>query len=202
MVNSSATALLTLINDILDYSKIEAKKIALDPQPFNLEELVGQAVNSVAVLAHRKGLELALDFDSDVPVAVVGDAMRLRQVLLNLIGNALKFTKNGEVVVKVSLEPTGNPAIRKRRNSAPLRHSRHRDGDSAEDQTKLFHAFEQGDTSTARRFWGAGLGLAISKQIVALMGGEIWVESTAAVGSVFHFTMIFERSSRKPLKPQ
>ena len=93
MVNTSATMLLTLINDILDYSKIEANKILLDPQPFDLEEFMGEAVDSVAILAHKKGLELALDFDGDVPLAIVGDAMRLRQVLLNLIGNAMKFTK-------------------------------------------------------------------------------------------------------------
>ncbi|MGA2595506.1 MAG: response regulator [Bryobacteraceae bacterium] len=191
MVNSSATMLLTLINDILDYSKIEANKILLDPQPFDLEEFMGEAVDSVAILAHKKGLELALDFDGDVPLAIVGDAMRLRQVLLNLIGNAMKFTKQGEVVVKVNLE-------RRAENVAPLLHFAIRDtgiGIPPEIQTKLFHAFEQGDASTTRRFGGTGLGLAISKRIVALMGGEIWVESTAGVGSVFHFTMNLERSA-------
>jgi len=118
MVKLSATTLLALINDILDYSKIEAGKIALDPQPFNLEKLINDAVNSVAVLAHKKGLELAIHIDSNVPLSVVGDSMRLSQVLLNLVGNALKFTKAGEVVVKVSMEQNAAPQFQTNGNSA------------------------------------------------------------------------------------
>jgi signal transduction histidine kinase/CheY-like chemotaxis protein len=194
MVKSSATTLLTLINDILDYSKIEAGKIVLDPQPFNLEKLVGDAVNSVAILAHRKGLELALSFEPEVPLELVGDSLRLRQVLLNLVGNAMKFTKQGEVVLTISLEPARSESAE---NPRPMLHFAVRDtgvGIPPEIQAKLFHAFEQGDTSTTRQFGGTGLGLAISKQIVELTGGKVWLESTPGVGSVFHFTMSFGRA--------
>jgi two-component system sensor histidine kinase/response regulator len=188
MVKGSATTLLALINDILDYSKIEAGKIALDPQPFNLEKLINDAVNSVAVLAHKKGLELIIHIFPDVPLSVVGDSTRLGQVLLNLVGNALKFTKAGEVVVNVSLEQNSAPHIQTNGNSAQtadhgskqsdnvMLHFAIRDtgiGIPTEIQAKLFHAFEQGDSSTTRQFGGTGLGLAISKQIVALGGGKI-----------------------------
>ncbi len=216
MVKSSATTLLALINDILDYSKIEAGKISLDPQPFNLEKLVNDAVNSVAVLAHRKGLELAINIDNRVPIDVVGDSMRLGQVLLNLVGNATKFTKNGEVVVKVSVEDDATTPIQSCENidqkmvggldqsDTMMLHFSIRDtgiGIPAEVQAKLFHAFEQGDSSTTRQFGGTGLGLAISKQIVALSGGKIWMESTAGVGSVFHFTMVFGKASQSAESP-
>jgi protein-histidine pros-kinase len=192
MVKTSGTTLLTLINDILDYSKIEATKIVLDPQPFNLEELVGDAVNSVATLAHKKGLELAFSFEPEVPRQIVGDSLRLRQVLLNLIGNAIKFTKQGEVVVSVSLRQSGHNTNETHKD--PMLHFAVRDtglGIPPEIQAKLFRAFEQGDSSTTRQFGGTGLGLAISRQIVQLMGGEIWLESVAGEGSVFHFTMSF-----------
>lgn len=200
MVKSSATALLTLINDILDYSKIEAGKIVLDPGPFQLEELVGDAMNSVVILAHQKGLELILDFDPDLPQAIVGDAMRLRQVLLNLIGNAMKFTKQGEVVLRVRLDQrpreTEQTAAEMEGKVERMIHFAVRDtgiGIPPEIQVKLFHAFEQGDTSTTREFGGTGLGLVISKHIAELMGGRIWLQSTVGVGSVFHFTMNFGR---------
>jgi len=186
MVRSSGARLLTLINDILDYSKIEAGKIVLDRQPFNVEEVAGDAMNSMAILAHKKGLELALSIAPEVPLEIVGDSLRLRQVLLNLVGNAIKFTEQGEVVVNVSLEPSGP--------GDPLLHFAIRDtgmGIPPEIQGKLFHAFEQGDSSTTRQFGGTGLGLAISKQIVELMGGGVWLESTPKVGSVFHFTISF-----------
>jgi signal transduction histidine kinase/CheY-like chemotaxis protein len=192
MVKASGTTLLTLINDILDYSKIEARKIVLDPQPFNLEELVGEAVNSVAILAHNKGLELVFSFEPEVPRQIVGDSLRLRRVLLNLIGNAIKFTKQGEVVVNVSLRRSGHNTNETHKD--PMLHFAVRDtglGIPPEIQAKLFRAFEQGDSSTTRQFGGTGLGLAISRQIVQLMGGEIWMESVAGEGSVFHFTMSF-----------
>jgi signal transduction histidine kinase/CheY-like chemotaxis protein len=193
MVKASGTTLLTLINDILDYSKIEARKIVLDPQPFDLEELVGDAMNSVAILAHRKGLEFAFSFEPEVPRQIVGDSLRLRQVLLNLIGNAIKFTKQGEVVVSVSLRESDHNTNETHKD--PMLHFAVRDtglGIPPEIQAKLFRAFEQGDSSTTRQFGGTGLGLAISRQIVQLMGGEIWLESVAGEGSVFHFTMHFE----------
>jgi len=188
MVKGSGARLLTLVNDILDYSKIEAGKIVLDPQPFNVEELTGDALNSVAILAHKKGLELTLSIAPEVPLEIVGDSLRLRQVLLNLVGNAIKFTEQGEVVVNIGLKPSGP--------GDPLLHFTIRDtgmGIPLEIQAKLFHAFEQGDSSTTRQFGGTGLGLAISKKIVELMGGEIWLESTPEVGSAFHFTIDFGR---------
>jgi signal transduction histidine kinase/CheY-like chemotaxis protein len=186
MVKSSAATLLTLINDILDFSKIEAGKIVLDPQRFDVEESVNEALRSLAILAHKKKLELATNFEPEVPLEIVGDSLRLRQVLLNLVGNAIKFTHHGEVVVNVSLEQTDK--------ESPKLHFAVRDsgiGIPPEVQAKLFQAFEQGDSSTTRKFGGTGLGLAISKQIVELMGGKIWVESEAGVGSVFHFTINF-----------
>ena len=189
MVKSSGGTLLTLINDILDYSKIEAGKIVLDPGPFNVEELVGDAMNSVAILAHKKGLELAISIEPDVPLEIVGDSLRLRQVLLNLVGNAIKFTQQGEVVVSVSLQSSGK--------EDPMLHFAIRDtgiGIPLEVQAKLFQAFEQGDSSTTRKFGGTGLGLAISKRIVELMGGAIWVESAPGVASVFHFTIGFGKA--------
>jgi len=200
MVKSSATALLTLINDILDYSKIEAGKIELDPQPFNLEELINDVITRVAILAHNKGLELTMHIEHHVPLEIVGDSLRLGQVLLNLVGNAMKFTKKGEVAVHVSLEQTTEPAG----HDGVRMHFAVRDtgmGILPEVQAKLFQAFEQGDSSTTRNFGGTGLGLAISKQIVTLTGGKIWVESTPGVGSVFHFTMGFRRATEAVQSP-
>jgi signal transduction histidine kinase/CheY-like chemotaxis protein/HPt (histidine-containing phosphotransfer) domain-containing protein len=210
MVKSSATTLLALINDILDYSKIEAGKIVLDPRPFNLEKLVHDSVNSVAVLAHKKELELAIHIEHDVPLEIVGDSMRLGQVLLNLVGNAMKFTKEGEVVVEVRVEEN-ELSLSQSQNTeknldggAVMLHFAIRDtgiGIPPAIQAKLFHAFEQGDSSTTRQFGGTGLGLAISKQIVGVSGGKIWVESTAGVGSVFHFTMLFGRAAEAMERP-
>jgi signal transduction histidine kinase/DNA-binding response OmpR family regulator len=182
----SASSLLTLIDDILDYSKIEAGKIVLDPHPFDLAELVAETLHSLAIRAHQKNLELSFQFEPGVPFQIVSDSVRLRQVLLNLTGNAVKFTSQGEVAVEVSLQPVAA--------ADPLLHFAVRDtgiGIAPDVQPKLFNAFEQGDSSTTRRFGGTGLGLAISRQIVHLMGGEIWVESTPGVGSTFHFTVRF-----------
>jgi signal transduction histidine kinase/CheY-like chemotaxis protein len=188
MVKTSAANLLTLINDILDYSKIEAGKIVLDTQSFNIADLLGEALHTLAIPAHKKNLEIAFSLGPGVPAEINGDSLRIRQVLLNLVGNAVKFTRHGEVVVTVNMEPAGE--------KEPMLHFVVRDtgiGIPPEVQTKLFHAFEQGDSSTTRQFGGTGLGLAISKQIVTLMGGEIWLESTPGVGSAFHFTMKFSR---------
>ena len=186
MVRSSAEDLLVIINDILDYSKIEAGKTALIPVQFNLVELVGDTLKSLAIPAHRKSLELAFHVAADVPALVVGDSVRLRQVLVNLAGNAVKFTGQGEVVVDASLES---------RNETELRvHFTVRDtgiGVSPEAQQRLFRPFEQADSSTTREYGGTGLGLAISRKIVDLMGGQIWMESTPGLGSTFHFTATF-----------
>jgi PAS domain S-box-containing protein len=183
VVRSSADDLLVIINDILDYSKIEAGKIDLVPVPFNLSELVGDTMKSLAISAHRKSLELAFQVDADVPPTLVGDSVRLRQVLVNLAGNAVKFTDKGEVVAGARLESRDATALKV--------HFSVRDtgiGIPRETQQRLFHPFEQADSSTTRQYGGTGLGLAISKKLVELMGGEIWVESTPGEGSTFHFT--------------
>jgi PAS domain S-box-containing protein len=182
-VRSSADSLLAIINDILDFSKIEAGKVALDPHQFDLEECIAATMKGLAVSAHRKGLELAFHLDQEVPKELVGDAARLRQVLLNLVGNAIKFTERGEVVLRVT--------IQERRGSELKLHFSVHDtgiGVASEQQAKIFEAFEQADTSMTRKFGGTGLGLAISKRIVQLMSGEIWMESQAGAGSTFHFT--------------
>ena len=183
MVKSSADALLVIINDILDYSKIEAGKIIFDNVTFDLSEVIGDAVKSVATAAHKQGLEIAFHLEPDVPGSLIGDPVRLGQVLLNLVGNAIKFTERGEVIVNVDVD--------KRDDSSVTLHFRVRDtgiGIPLEKQKKLFEAFEQADSSTTRRYGGTGLGLAISKRITELMGGKIWIESAAGQGSTFHFT--------------
>ena len=183
MVKSSAQSLLTVINDILDFSKIEAGQLELDIAEFELAQSVGGAMRTLAIGAQQKGLELACQIAADVPEALVGDAGRLRQVLVNLVGNAIKFTEHGEVVVRV------------RRRSVPatrcVLHFTVQDtgiGIPAEKQAVIFEAFAQADSSTTRKYGGTGLGLAISTQLVALMGGRLWVESEPGQGSTFHFT--------------
>jgi two-component system sensor histidine kinase/response regulator len=186
MVRSSAKDLLVIINDILDYSKIEAGKIDLAPVEFNLSELVGDTMKTLAIPAHRKSLELAFHVDASVPSTLVGDSVRLRQVLLNLASNAVKFTEKGEVVVDARLESSGQ--------TGGKIHFKVRDtgiGIPVETQKRLFRPFEQADSSTTRQYGGTGLGLAISRKIVELMGGEIWIESMPGEGSTFHFTASF-----------
>jgi PAS domain S-box-containing protein len=196
-VRSSAEDLLVIINDILDYSKIEAGKIALVPEQFNLSELVGDTLKCLALPAHRKGLELAFHIDEKAPELVVGDSVRLRQVLMNLSGNAVKFTEKGEVVVRATLESQNQTESKI--------HFTVRDtgiGASPETQERLFRPFEQADSSTTRQYGGTGLGLAISKKLVELMGGEIWMESTLGVGSTFHFTAVLGAARTPDLPAQ
>jgi signal transduction histidine kinase/CheY-like chemotaxis protein len=182
---SSGDSLLTVINDILDYSKIEAGKVILDPIPFNLSELSRDIIKCMAIPARKKGLMIGLQTSPDVPEYVVGDPGRLRQVLVNLLGNAIKFTTQGRVDLTIS---TGNLTEEDR----PLKFSVSDTGIGiAPDKlNKIFQPFEQADGSTTRRYGGTGLGLAISTHIVGLMGGKIWVESRAGTGSVFHFTAL------------
>jgi PAS domain S-box-containing protein len=199
LVRSSADALLVILNDILDYSKIEAGKIVLDPQQFDLETLVGDTLKSVALQAHRKGLELSFRLEPDVPAEIIADPVRVRQVLLNLINNAVKFTEKGEVDVTIFVE----------RKPAPSLHFTVRDtgiGIPADKQSRLFKAFEQADSSTTRQFGGTGLGLAISSRLIRLMSGEIWLQSAPGVGSAFHFLLplvsapeVAEPSNLQPL---
>src|SRR5579883_1010890 len=184
MVKSSAEALLVILNDILDYSKIEADKMVLDPVAFSLSEMVGDAMKTMAVTAHKKGLELAVDIGTEVPQDLIGDSARLRQVLLNLVGNAIKFSQSGEIVLKAAVQE-------QQQDQVTLLFSV-RDtgiGIAPENQSRLFEPFEQADTSTTRYYGGTGLGLAISRRIVQLMGGNISVESKVGIGSTFFFTV-------------
>jgi len=185
-VARSADALLVIINDILDFSKIEAGKLDIATTDFDLRTTLDDAVATLAVKADEKHLELACDMPQGVPAALVGDAGRLRQVLVNLIGNAIKFTDRGEVVLRVEREFQIEDQV--------CLHFTVRDsgiGIAADKIQSIFNAFEQADGSSTRKYGGTGLGLTISSQLVALMGGRIWVESEIGRGSVFHFTAHF-----------
>jgi PAS domain S-box-containing protein len=185
-VKESADALLALLNDILDFSKIEARHLALDRVPFDLRDTVADAVRVLAPRAHEKELELACRIHPDVPNGVIGDPGRLRQVIVNLVGNAIKFTEHGEVILNVDPH-------RPVENELALHFSVSDTGIGipADKQWQIFGAFVQADTSTTRRYGGTGLGLAISAQLVELMGGRIWVESREGKGSTFHFVAHF-----------
>ena len=183
LVKSSADALLTVINDILDFSKIEAGKLDLDPIPFDIRDSLGETVKTLALRAHAKGLELLSDIRPDVPDSIIGDPGRLRQIVVNLTGNAIKFTERGEVVVSIEVESRTEESV--------LLHFAVRDtgiGIPESRQKQIFEAFSQADSSTTRKYGGTGLGLTISTQLVAAMGGRLWVESEEGKGSVFHFT--------------
>ncbi|MHC4161478.1 MAG: response regulator [Planctomycetota bacterium] len=187
LVEQSAEALLLLLNDILDFSKIEAGKFDLETIPFPLRDVLGDTLQTLTTGATAKGLELACHIHPDVPDALLGDPGRLRQIAVNLVGNAIKFTDGGEVVVDVRAEEIGP-------ESATL-HFRVRDtgmGIPPEKHVDVFEAFGQADSSMSRRFGGTGLGLAISARLVKLMGGRIWVDSYTGKGSTFHFTATFE----------
>jgi signal transduction histidine kinase/DNA-binding response OmpR family regulator len=189
-VRSSGEALLTIINDILDFSKIEAGRMELEETPFDLRDCVEAALDLVAIRAAEKGLNLACEVADDTPAVIVGDSTRLRQVLVNLLNNAIKFTERGEVVLTVRPEPGGDEI-----GARQTLHLAVRDtgvGIPADRRDRLFRSFSQVDTSTTRRYGGTGLGLAISKRLVELMGGQIWVESELGIGSVFHFTIVAE----------
>ncbi len=190
-VKLSADYLLAVINDILDFSKIEAGKLDLDPLDFNLRDHLEETVTTLALRAHSKGLELACHVLDDVPDALIGDPGRLRQVIVNLIGNAVKFTSEGEVVMHVEKESQND-------THAVLHFSVHDTGIGvpASKLGLLFKAFSQVDGSTTRRYGGTGLGLAISAQLVRMMEGRVWVESEEGKGSSFHFTAQFGLSQK------
>ena len=196
-VKAAADSLLGILNDLLDFAKIEAGKLELDRADFSLRAVVGDTLRALAVRAHKKGLELIYQVQSDVPDALVGDAIRLRQVLLNLVSNAIKFTDAGEVDVRVEVSVGTVGAGTMYSWSAPdevgLRFAV-RDtgiGIPREQQERIFRAFEQEDTSTTRKYGGTGLGLTISARLVALMGGTITVQSEPGRGSTFAFTARF-----------
>jgi two-component system, sensor histidine kinase and response regulator len=196
MVKNSADALLTVINDILDFSKIEAGKLHLDPIPFDLRDCLGDTLKVLGVRAQEKGLELACRIPASVPDALVGDPGRLRQVVMNLVGNALKFTQHGEVVLEAAVQSNAAEAVEL--------HFLVRDtgiGIPPDKHQAVFEAFTQADGSTTREYGGTGLGLTICAKLVALMGGQIWVESDAGMGSTFHFTAKFSIPQTPPVKP-
>ena len=183
-VHRSAQALLGIINDILDFSKIEAGKLTIEEVPFLLDDIFDNLGSQIGLLAEDKGLELLFDIPPAVPRSLIGDPLRLGQVLLNLGNNAVKFTENGEVVVTVGVEAEDATSV--------TLHFSVRDtgiGMTEAQQERLFQSFSQADSSTTRRFGGSGLGLAISSQLCEMMDGEIWVESQAGAGSTFHFTV-------------
>ena len=183
-VKLSAHGLLNVISDILDFSKIEAGKLQLDAVEFNIRETVDAVLKTVALRAHQKQLELACDIDASVPELALGDANRLRQVLLNLVGNSIKFTARGEVVVtaRTESEDGAQPLLRFSVRDTGI-------GIPADRQQLIFSPFVQADSSTTRQYGGTGLGLTISTRLVSMMGGRIWVDSEVGKGSEFHFTI-------------
>ena len=195
IARSSAESLLTIINDILDFSKVEAGMLVLDAADFSLGEVLGGTVSALALRAHDKNLELGLHIAPEVTDALVGDGGRLRQVVVNLVGNAIKFTPRGEVVVEVTEEPApdGQVALHVAVRDSGI-------GIPADKHQKIFDAFSQADGSTTREYGGTGLGLTISAKLVKVMGGRIWLESQPGLGSTFHFTAAFGRSTR-PVRP-
>ncbi len=187
MVQESGDLLMTVINDILDFSKIEAGKLDLEETVFSLRERVGDVMKSLALRTHGKGLELACRIHPDVPDTLLGDPTRLGQIVLNLVGNAVKFTDRGEIVLEATCESRTEGEVEL--------HFRVRDtgiGIPADKLNSIFQAFTQADTSITRKHGGTGLGLAISSRLIGLMGGRIWAESQVGEGSVFHFVTTFK----------
>jgi signal transduction histidine kinase/CheY-like chemotaxis protein len=191
VARSSAESLLTVINDILDFSKVEAGMLDLDSKEFALGQVLGDTMSTLAVRAHGKGLELALRVAPNTPDLLIGDAGRLRQVLVNLVGNAIKFTEHGEVIVDVAEESSTDDQV--------VLYFSVRDsglGIPADKHQRIFDAFAQADSSTTRQYGGTGLGLTISAKLVGMMGGHIRLDSKEGKGSTFHFTVRLGRSLR------
>jgi two-component system sensor histidine kinase/response regulator len=184
LVKFSGESLLTIINDILDFSKIEAGKLEMESIPFDLRESLGETMKALSYRAQQKGIELIFDVQAEVPEALLGDPGRIRQILINLVGNAIKFTERGEIVVRV--EEQSEEA------SATRLHFAVRDtgvGVPAEKQGRIFEAFSQADGTMARKYGGTGLGLTICQRLAELMEGSIWMESEPGQGSTFHFVI-------------
>ncbi len=180
-IKISSDALLAIINDILDYSKIEAGKLELEAIPFEITDLVEDVLDMFAGTASKKGIELIYQIAEDVPLTIVGDRNKLRQILINLVGNALKFTEQGEIVIEVTNQKVGEE------NRVEFRVADTGIGIKEDNLNRLFKSFSQVDASTTRKFGGTGLGLAISKRLSEMMGGSMWVESVYGKGSIFHF---------------
>jgi CheY-like chemotaxis protein len=188
VAQSSAESLLAVINDILDFSKVEAGRLDLRPEPFSLSDCLGDALHPFGQRAAEKGIELAMRVAPGVPPMLIGDPQRLRQVITNLVGNAVKFTEHGEIVVTAEPESYGDPAL------GVVVHFAVRDsgiGIPRDKQQMIFEAFTQADSSATRLYSGTGLGLAICRRLVDLMDGRLWVESHEGHGSTFHFTARF-----------
>ncbi len=196
LVKASAGSLLTVIDDILDFSKIEAGKLDLEPIDFNLGDCLNNAVKGLALRAFNKGLELACHIPPGVPDELVGDPGRLRQIVVNLVGNAIKFTDRGEVVVRVTTESLTEADARLRFSVTDTGI-----GIPEEKRETIFGAFTQADGSTTRKYGGTGLGLTISSQLVEMMGGRIWIESEPGRGSTFHFTARFGLQRERSVSP-
>ncbi len=196
MAKESAEALLTIINDILDFSKIEAGKMELDFVDFDLRESLGDTLTTMGIRSDARGLELLCNIPSDVPRYILGDPGRLRQIVVNLVGNAIKFTEKGEILVQVGI-------VARRDKSVELQFSVKDTGMGVPEHAreKIFQAFEQVDGSSTRKIGGTGLGLAITVQLVHLMGGRIWLESEVGVGSTFYFSLPFQISEAKHEEP-
>ena len=186
LVKSSGESLMSVINDILDFSKVESGKLDLETIEFNLYDCVGETMKALALRAHQKGLELAYDVDQEIPSRLLGDPGRLRQILINLVGNAIKFTQHGEVLVTIGRlsQDAGGIELHFKVKDTGI-------GISPEKHGLLFKAFSQADSSTTRKYGGTGLGLAISARLVGLMAGKMWLESGEGIGSTFHFSARF-----------
>ncbi len=195
MVSRSADTLLQILNDILDFSKIEAGMLDFDPHPFSIRELISTVAKLMAVRAHEKGLELVTEVDSRLRPTIVSDSTRLQQVLLNLVGNAVKFTEQGEVVIRVKLEEETKDEVR-----LHLTVSDTGVGIPKDKIDSIFAAFAQADVSTTRKYGGTGLGLSITVKLVEMMGGKIWAESEPGKGSTFHFTLKAGISEETPVE--
>ncbi len=194
-ISGSGNSLLTIINDILDFSKIEAGKMDLEKNPFYLYRCVEEVLDLMAAKAEEKGIELVFFSEGVVPYTILSDVTRLRQILLNLVGNALKFTSEGEVVVQLSAERSEG------RENPWILHFQVQDtgiGIAKDKIDRLFKTFSQVDESTTRKYGGTGLGLAISKKLSEMMGGDMWVESVEGEGSIFHFTVLANGSFDQP----
>ncbi len=191
-VKASAESLLGIINDILDFSKIEAGRLEIDPVPFSVHQMLEQTLRAVAIRAHEKGIELIGEVRPDVPEQVLADPARVRQIILNLAGNAIKFTARGEVIVTVRLESSRVLRVEVRDTGVGIPAAKH---------GTIFESFSQADGSTTRKYGGTGLGLTISKRLAEAMGGRIWVESEPGQGSCFGFTVAFEPAALEMPRP-
>ena len=192
-VKSSADALLSVLNDILDFSKIESRKLDVESVPMSVRDVANETLKALAVRAHQKGLELVSDIAADVPAAVLGDPARLRQIIMNVLGNATKFTDTGQVVLSVRSESAVEGQSRLHFTVADTG-----PGIPADKHKAIFEAFSQADGSTTRRFGGTGLGLTIASNLVQLMRGRMWVESVPGAGSTFHFVIDFPIADLPP----